>query len=242
MKYNLIDGLLELMKLNISHKIKEYYFNTIYRIIDFYFDTLNELSVDNTILVKEMQKVENPFSVYFENFYTILPNIIENISLPDRKSNSTITHINDYFKSINNVKSFWVSFIFGNRKYEKNSYEEIYPLMKVRNKLKNAENDISEMDINDYFLEEFCRKELLQNLVSNSCTFQNEQIIETIYSAIGSITQNEVAFISVLDIINRFMEDKKDENNFLSTMKKIIDLLMFMSEDRFFEKHFIDSV
>ncbi|KAK8847903.1 hypothetical protein M9Y10_018951 [Tritrichomonas musculus] len=132
--------------------------------------------------------------------------------------------------------------------------KEKFPLMKehydiliqVKNELEklntdeNDEYDFSKMEINDYFLEEFCRKELLQNLICYSCILQNEQIIDIIYSAIDSITVNEVAFISVLDIINQFMEHIKDKNCFLSSMKRIIDLLMNMSDDDLFEKHFID--
>ncbi|KAK8847083.1 hypothetical protein M9Y10_019661 [Tritrichomonas musculus] len=309
MKFNFIEKVSKLLKKSIPDEIIYQYKNNFYNILFNYYTILNDLSFNvKLIYVDEIQNVENPFTVAFDHFSTILPSELNPLNLPKPPNN-----ISDFLMNINEIKIFWITFdhslirterptfdqvnhfISHFKKFEPNipdvlhmknvpdlysgnvkmvrylvhkpnwiyqwiarySHFSVLPehiekllviksemeILREQSKIRDKNDEInqyySNISVDDYFLSEYCQNELFDILFKDIISHHHIFKI-SICSFVNVVIHNNVALLSIIDLINRFIIGIKSDIDSIKPIKKLVDVLISVSSQESFRNNFIE--
>lgn len=105
-KNNLLGIINKLLQNEVQEELQEVYKTTIFTLILNYFKYFNRISGTKAMFVKEFEKLEKPFTHVFQHYSTILPNMLQPLEIPTSKAKV----ISDFWRSINNKRSFWLEY------------------------------------------------------------------------------------------------------------------------------------
>lgn len=209
---------LELKKLEIPPCKNDEIVDFMTKICEIKHFKLTSILQNNTVLTKNIDNFVN----HYKSIELNLPNVSSIPQIP----RISLT----YYEIVRliSIQPNWVFRWISNREYFELLPEHANKILEVKNEIDSYQHDnflCSDIDLDDYFISQYCQEKLFNKLLNDILSYENHQQFLSVCKLIKILSDNKVTLLSILDLLNRYLYDKKTQFNSSEPVNKLLKVL-----------------